>query len=873
VATELTQGSVVAGFRVEALVGRGAMGEVYRARDGAGRPVALKLLDPVGAGDERFRQRFLREAEIAAGLDHPHIVTTRAAGDDDGRLYLAMDYIDGSDLRDLLRREGRLAPARAVAIIRQLAAALDTAHRAGLVHRDVKPGNILIATDPDGADHAYICDFGLARHVSSVSSLTGDRGFVGTIDYVPPEQIEGKPLDARADVYSLGCVLHQTLTGNRPYERDSELAVVFAHLNEPPPTPTDTNPDLPTAFDHVIHTALAKNPDDRHPTCTHLADAATAALSGRVLTRRRPHRRLAATTTALLTAAAALAAVLATRGGATHHPVTITQTSIASGRLGDSIRTLQAMWGGGLTADLQFPQDYTVLRENGRNLSAYFQGNVDHVVELTTSNAGDRTAEGIHPCSSFADLKKAYGKRLKASPNNTHDGVVSGWTVGKHLFFAMGPRVPDVGTVETIGVHSDELDRIGFDASNDGPCRPGPANVVARPAAPTKTAAPTAALGSHAFRPRISLRLPAGWHVRTDTSRDLLLTARDRSSIEFELDPTPVSPAGRPLHGVSGTPQGLVAWLRRGRSLEVSSLSGGHLGRPTLAVSTLGLGASRPTTALAYGHHAPALRLVPGQPVDLTLSSVRIATLVHTLAITIRAPTAARRAAARALLGSLTVRAVPVQPISKLSTWCTPVFFGSCVGELSAGTHRTSTFRPALTYTVPVGWTNFNDHEGVAGWVPPGGDWQGVDPGKSDYLGVFTSIATARPGCPDGASTIHTPAAFLAWLQRNPALTVSSRETVDVGGLRGYVVDLRMREDWKKTCPWSRGVPAAPVLTGLPPSPTGLAHGMLPQPMVMRLYLLAYHGGTLGIEVDALLGPAKLAAYSRVVDSFRFAGD
>ena len=214
-------GTVVAGFRVESLLGRGAMAEVYRARDQAsGEVVALKLLDQALVDDERFRRRFLRESELAKTLDHPHVVATLDSGEDDGRLYLALELIDGANLRDLLRREGRLEPESAVALVEQVADALDEAHRAGLVHRDVKPGNILVRPAEEG-DHAYICDFGLARHVSSVSSLTSDRGFVGTIDYVPPEQIEGGQLDGRADVYSLGCVLYECLAGIRPFERDS----------------------------------------------------------------------------------------------------------------------------------------------------------------------------------------------------------------------------------------------------------------------------------------------------------------------------------------------------------------------------------------------------------------------------------------------------------------------------------------------------------------------------------------------------------------------------------------------------------------------------------------------------------------------------
>ena len=282
-------GTVIAGFRVSSLIGEGAMGAVYLAEEVAsGHPVALKLLAPELARDERFRQRFLRESQVALSLDHPHVVPTVAAGEEDGQLYLAMAHVEGPDLRQLLRREQTLDPERALEVITQAGSGLDAAHEAGLVHRDVKPGNILIAEDSDG-EHVYVCDFGLARHVSSVSSLTGERGFVGTIDYVPPEQIEGGTIDARADVYSLGCVLYECLAGERPFDRQSELAVVFAHLNEPPPRLSDLRPELPNAFDGVFATALAKSPDDRYSSCGELADAARAASHGRTFPRGGPH--------------------------------------------------------------------------------------------------------------------------------------------------------------------------------------------------------------------------------------------------------------------------------------------------------------------------------------------------------------------------------------------------------------------------------------------------------------------------------------------------------------------------------------------------------------------------------------------------------
>jgi serine/threonine-protein kinase len=317
---EVRTGSVVAGFRVTSLIGEGAMGTVFLADEIAtGHRVALKVLAAELARDERFRQRFLRESQAAASLDHPNVVATVAAGEEDGVLYLAMAYVEGSDLRALLRREGRLEPRRAVDLVAQTAEALDAAHAAGLVHRDVKPGNILVAPE-DGGEHVFVCDFGLARHVSSVSSLTSERGFVGTIDYVPPEQIEGNPIDGRADVYSLGCVLYECLAGAGPFDRESELSVLFAHLNDPPPRVTDLRPELPDAFDSVFETALAKSPDDRYSTCAELVAAARAALEGKVLARRRRRRRrgLAATAAVLLAAGAAVGGVLATEGAHLH---------------------------------------------------------------------------------------------------------------------------------------------------------------------------------------------------------------------------------------------------------------------------------------------------------------------------------------------------------------------------------------------------------------------------------------------------------------------------------------------------------------------------------------------------------------------------
>jgi len=307
----IATGAVLAGFRVESLIGEGATGNVYRAIDARGERVALKVFAPELAGDERFRLRFLRESELAARLEHPNIVRTLGSGEEGGVLYLAMTLVDGPDLRGLLRREGRLEPLRSIALLGQAADALDAAHAAGLVHRDVKPANLLVEKRPDG-ERLSVCDFGLSRHVSSAASLTGERGFVGTIDYISPEQIEAGSVDGRADVYSLACVLFECLTGRRPFERESELAVVFAHLNEPPPRPTELRPELPAAFDDLFRSALAKLPADRYGTCRELIAAARAALRGERVRRRRPARVLGAAA-ALVLAAGALGGYFATR--------------------------------------------------------------------------------------------------------------------------------------------------------------------------------------------------------------------------------------------------------------------------------------------------------------------------------------------------------------------------------------------------------------------------------------------------------------------------------------------------------------------------------------------------------------------------------
>jgi tRNA A-37 threonylcarbamoyl transferase component Bud32 len=863
--TELAPGTRFAGYRVEALIGRGAMAEVYRARDDAGQAVALKLLDAASAQDERFRRRFLRESELAASLHHPHIVPTLAAGEDEGRLYLAMEYVDGADLRALLREEGRLDPERAVALVEQVAGALDAAHAAGLVHRDVKPGNILVR-----GEDAYVCDFGLARHVASMSSLTGDRGFVGTIDYVSPEQIEGTSVDARTDLYSLGCVLYECLAGMRPYERDSELSVVFAHLNEPPPKPTDVRPDLPAAFDDVVATALAKVPDDRYASCGELAAAARAALHGEVLARRRPRRRKLIAALAIAIAAAAAVAVLVATRGSKASAVTITPTSIAGARLGDSNVMLQRLWGRlAGSANLDYPQDYSELTYRGRALTAFFVGSSVKTVEITTSNSSDRTAEGIGPCSSFAALKKAYGDRLKPNPHMTdpkNKTIVYGWMLGKHLLFIMGP-VPAGGatrptTVETVALYENDLTSAGYVAPSE--CVPGTANVVTRPAfTPRSAAGPTLpqTLAAKRFTPRLSVRTPAGWTRAADQADVFRVVSRGaRTSIEFRLDPAATAA------NVSGSANGLSAWLHRTSILGAGAPQGIHLGHPVLAVTSIDLG---PSTHSRPYFSFPSHRVwSTGSGTRVYLTPIVIKGVVHVLAMRVRGDVTT----ADPIVRSLRVVAFPGHEITAFSSQCTQPFGGTCRGEMPAGTYTSRTFKPALTFTIPVGWTNFNDAPGNFGIVPPSGDWWTVvhTGAPTDRIGVWQRVAPTGSRCGDAAAAVRSAAAYVRWLQATPGLVVTNLERVTVGGLTGFVLDLRMRRGWTKTCKWSHGVPTVQFLHGVPPTDDQMIVNTNPQPFVSRLYLLDYNHATFGIEIDTIQGTGKLEAYDAVVKTFRF---
>ena len=274
-------GSRIAGYVLAEQVGAGGMAVVFRAHDERlDRQVALKLLAPGLVADQAFRQRFIRESRAAAAVDDPHIIPVFEAGEAAGVLFIAMRYVRGGDVRSLLDGAGPVPPARVAEIISQVSSALDAAHERGLVHRDVKPANMLLDSSAGSGrpDHVYLSDFGLSKGTLSASGLTGTGSFLGTVDYVSPEQIEGKPVDGRADQYALACAAFELLAGSPPFRREEAMAVIWAQVSQPAPAVTSLRPDLPAAVDAVLARALAKAPGERWPTCRDFADALRAAL-------------------------------------------------------------------------------------------------------------------------------------------------------------------------------------------------------------------------------------------------------------------------------------------------------------------------------------------------------------------------------------------------------------------------------------------------------------------------------------------------------------------------------------------------------------------------------------------------------------------
>jgi serine/threonine protein kinase len=270
-------GETFGGYAIESLLGRGGMGAVYLATHARlARKVALKVIAPELAHDEGFRARFLRESQLAASLEHPNVIPIYDAGEVDGTLFLAMRYVSGPSLQTLLRARGTISDRETLRLAEQIGGALDASHATGLVHRDVKPANILLS---EGGDQAYLCDFGLAKQTTS-HGVTQTGSFLGTVDYCAPEQIEGRGVDGRTDLYSLGAVLFHCLAGQPPYLRETDFAVLEAHLRDPPPALSTARAGLPATLDGVLATAMAKYPEVRYGSGAELAAAFAGALAG-----------------------------------------------------------------------------------------------------------------------------------------------------------------------------------------------------------------------------------------------------------------------------------------------------------------------------------------------------------------------------------------------------------------------------------------------------------------------------------------------------------------------------------------------------------------------------------------------------------------
>ncbi len=276
----ITSGTIFAGFRIEAEIGRGGMGVVYRARHLAlDREEALKVISPALSTDPHFRERFQRESRLAASLEHPNVVPVDHAGDEEGILYLSMRLVEGSDLRRIVEAEGPLDTRRVARLVGGIASGLDAAHARGMVHRDVKPANVLIE-GADGEERVFLTDFGISRIAAGGATVTASGELLGSADYVAPEQIAGDRVDQRADVYALGCMLHFALTGQAPFPRDNDLAKLFAHANAPRPRPSELVPGLPSELDGVVARAMAIRPEYRYESAGELAAEVEAIVRG-----------------------------------------------------------------------------------------------------------------------------------------------------------------------------------------------------------------------------------------------------------------------------------------------------------------------------------------------------------------------------------------------------------------------------------------------------------------------------------------------------------------------------------------------------------------------------------------------------------------
>jgi serine/threonine protein kinase len=277
--SSLAPGSVLGDFRIEGLVGRGGMGMVYHAvQISLGRPVALKLIAPHLADEEGFRQRFLQESRLSASIDHPHTVPVYGAGEEEGVPYIAMRFVEGVNLRVAIAAAERFKPARAARLVWQVASALDSAHERGLVHRDVKPANVLVTPE----DHVYLTDFGLTKRIGADTEATRTGMVLGTLDYIAPEQIRGERIGPFTDIYSLGCMVTHLLTGQVPFTVPTEEGKMWAHFSEPPPLPSRRVPELGRSFDGIVTRAMSKPPQDRYATAGEVGVAMEAAAGGSI---------------------------------------------------------------------------------------------------------------------------------------------------------------------------------------------------------------------------------------------------------------------------------------------------------------------------------------------------------------------------------------------------------------------------------------------------------------------------------------------------------------------------------------------------------------------------------------------------------------
>ena len=463
VGSDVRLGSELAGYRIVGVLGRGATSTVYRAAETKlGREVALKVLSPESQ-DRGFQRRFLRESKIAASLQHPNVIPIYSAGEADGQLYIAMRLIEGSDLKALLHSRGRLPADRTIALCLQLAGALDAAHAAGLVHRDVKPSNVLLERDHEGEEHVFLADFGLTKTAAASATSTRAGQMVGTIDYMAPEQIRGEQVDGRADLYSLGCLLYECLVGEPPFARGSEVATLYAQLHDPPPPATERRPVLPKEIDAVFARALAKDPSDRYATGAELVAAARTALrlpEQAAKPWRMPRRRrtlLVAAIAAVAAAAAGIALVVGGSDQATARPIHA-RVALTDYRVTATERMTSGLPGAypmiGLTAAVDSGQGPVAVNQSPRAT-----GELDFHFDHGQLDGGAGNAFGAAPGSLLGYLVdwSSTGGTLVQMPVRK-SGLTDGNVV--HARVELPPEWRPIGPVVPLVLHSTPSDLV-----------------------------------------------------------------------------------------------------------------------------------------------------------------------------------------------------------------------------------------------------------------------------------------------------------------------------------------------------------------------------------------------------------------------------